>query len=228
MHRLTTKPTLSSLMPRQHWRGLVCLVLCLTLAACGFRLKGTAPLPFSTLYTNINDNSEFGANLLRAISASSPGIQFVDVPADAQARLTQLRNSRSLRELSIDAEGQVEEYELNLEFVFQLTDNQGHVVLPPTILRSTRELPYDPDATQAKEGEITMVFRDMQQSLISQIVRRLSSPEVNEAYENSASLPVDDAMLQPEPASDATTEQPDLDSLMPRSAPQIQPYGNAD
>ena len=227
MHALTAKPNTSALL-RHRWRGLACLLLCLTLAACGFRLKGVAPLPFNTLYTNINDNSEFGAGLIRAISASSPGIRFVGEPADAEARLTQLRNSRSLRELSIDAEGQVEEYELNLEFVFQLTDSRGRVVLPPTVLRSTRELPYDPSVVQAKEGEISMVFREMQQSLISQIVRRLSSPEVEAAYENAASLPVDESMLQPETAPDASEQQPDMEALTPRSAPQIEPYGNAD
>ena len=227
MHALATKSITPAMKPRQHWRGLVCLVLCAMLAACGFRLKGVAPLPFETLYTNINDNSEFGAGLLRAISASSPGIRFVAVPADAEARLTQLRNARSLRELSIDAEGQVEEYELNLEFVFQLTDKQGHMVLPPTVLRSTRELPYDPSMVQAKEGEIAMVFREMQQSLISQIVRRLSSPDVNAAYENAASMPIDETMLEPEAGPDTDTEN-DMDPIVPRSAPQIQPYGNAD
>src|SRR3546814_9748000 len=42
-------------------RGSVCLTLCLLLAACGFHLRGTSPLPFDTLYTNIPQNSEFGA-----------------------------------------------------------------------------------------------------------------------------------------------------------------------
>src|SRR5690606_34820202 len=135
-------------------------------------------------------------------AASSPGIRFVSDPTEAQARLTELQNRQSLRELSIDAEGQVEEYELNLEFIFQLTDSKGHLVLPPTILRSTRELPYDSTMVQAKEGEISMVFREMQQSLISQIVRRLSSPEVTQAYENAAALPIDEDALKLAPAPD--------------------------
>lgn len=229
MHISTTKLAFPVLTPQQCWRGLVCIALCLFLAACGFRLKGVSPLPFDTLYTNINENSEFGSNLLRAIAASSPGIRFVNTPADAEARLTQLQNTKSLRELSINAEGQVEEYELNLEFVFQLTDNQGHMVLPPTALRSTRELPYDPTVVQAKEGEITMVFREMQQSLVSQIVRRLSSPEVTEAFENSASLPVDESLLKPqaEPTPGTTTQTPEMGPMSPRSVPQINLDGSS-
>lgn len=223
MHSTMVKPAVSALTPARCWRGLACIMLCLLVAACGFRLKGVAPLPFDTLYTNINDNTEFGSGLMRAIAASSPGIRFVSEPAEAQARLTQLQNHQSLRELSIDAEGQVEEYELNLEFIFQLTDGKGHMVLPPTVLRSTRELPYDSTMVQAKEGEITMVFREMQQSLISQIVRRLSSPEVAEAYENAAILPVDDSAVTPAPVP--TTDRPLVDPgpMSPRSMPNINP-----
>ena len=72
--------------------------------------------------------------------------------------------------------------ELNLVFVFQLTDAQGRVLLPPTTLSSTREVPYDPDALQAKQGEIGSLFQEMQRSLIDRIVRRITSPEVAEAF----------------------------------------------
>lgn len=227
MHIPMLKPLFSTWTPQQCARGLACIALCLFLAACGFRMKGVAPLPFSTLYTNITENSEFGSGLRRAIVASSPGTRFVDEPMQAQARLTQLLNKQSLRELSIDAQGQVEEYELNLEFIFQLTDDKGHVVLPPTTLHSTRELPYDATAVQAKGGEIAMVFREMRQSLIDQIVRRLAAPEVTEAFENAATLPVDESALEADvaPAPDATVPMPEtgLDSPSSLSAPQIDP-----
>lgn len=210
--------------PRHTVRGLACIALCLLLAACGFRMKGVSPLPFTTLYTNIAENSEFGAGLRRAVVASSPATRFVDEPADAQARLTQLVNRQSLRELSIDAEGQVEEYELNLEFVFQLTDDKGHLVLPPTTLRSIRELPYDPNVVQAKEGEIAMVFKEMRQSLIDQIVRRLSAPEVTEAFEQAATLPANEGEAEAGPVpAESIVPVPDLDSPSSLSAPQIDP-----
>ncbi|MGB6104686.1 MAG: LPS assembly lipoprotein LptE [Pusillimonas sp.] len=223
------KPTVPAWTPRQYWRGLICIALCLFLAACGFRMKGVSPLPFNTLYTNINENTEFGSNLLRAIAASSPGIRFVSEPAEAEARLTQLLNRQSLRELSIDAQGQVEEYELNLEFVFQLTDNYGRVILPPTTLLSTRELPYDSTVVQAKEGEIAMVFREMRQSLVSQIVRRLAAPEVIEAFENAASQPVEETATDSpdtEPVPDAVTPDPGFDPMSDWGAPEIDPYSS--
>lgn len=169
------------------WRTVVCVVLCLMLAACGFRLKGPSPLPFDTLYTNIVENSDFGAGLRRAIVASSPNTRFVPDPAQAQARLIQIANDQNTRELSIDAQGQVEEYELNLTFIFQLTDAQGHIILPPTTLLTTREVPYNPSAVQAKQSEIGMVFKEMQQSMINRVVRHLSAPDVSAAFLNPQS-----------------------------------------
>ncbi|XOT94816.1 hypothetical protein ACMTAU_16525, partial [Alcaligenes pakistanensis] len=52
-----------------------------------------------------------------------------------------------------------------------------------------REVPYDADAVQAKDSEIEMIFRDMEQSLINRIVRRLSSPDVASAYHFMSSQP---------------------------------------
>jgi LPS-assembly lipoprotein len=184
-------PSFSSPSPR--WlRGFACVSICVILAACGFKLRGISPLPFDTLYTNVAENSAFGARLRRAVIASSPNTRFVSDATEAQAKLIQLSNHQSLRELSIDAQGQVEEYELDLEFIFQLTDSKGHLLLPPTTLRSVRELPYDPDIVQAKQGEIASLFLSMQQNLVDRIVRRLTAPDVEEAYRNSDALPVDE------------------------------------
>lgn len=204
---------------------LAMLSACLLLAACGFRLKGATPLPFDTLYTNIAQNSSFGVAMRRAIVAASPNTRIVDDPNQAEARLIQLANDERLRQLSIDADGRVEEYELNLVFVFQLTDAQGRVLLPPTTLRSTREVPYDPNAIQAKQGEIGSLFQEMQRSLIDRIVRRLSSPEVHEAYENRALLepevdPESIAPLSPDAPANDLMPSPDL---TPLPGPHITP-----
>lgn len=164
---------------------------CMLLAACGFRLKGATPLPIDTLYTNIAENSSFGVAVRRAIRAASPNTRFVSDPREAQARLIQLAHNELLRELSIDAEGRVEEYELTLEFVFQLVDAAGHVILPPTTLRATRDTPYDDTVVQAKQSEISVVFQQMQQSMVDRLVRHLTAPDVIAAFANAEKLPVE-------------------------------------
>ena len=181
--------SLRHITAHQWLRVSVCIALSVLLMACGFRLKGVAPLPFSTIYTNIAENSAFGANIRRAITASSPHTRFVSTPQDAEARLIQLSNQQTRRELVIDAEGQVEEYELNLQFTFQLSDANGRIVLPTTVLRASREVPYDPDDAQAKQSEMRMIFEDMQQSLVARVVRHLSAPDVIEAFQQAQTLP---------------------------------------
>ncbi len=180
---------------------LVVLGASVLLAACGFRLKGATPLPFTTLYTNIAENSAFGAAMRRAITASSPRTRIVADPTQAEVRLVQLANNQRLRELSIDAEGRVEDYELNLEFIFQLVDASGHLLIPPTTLRATRELPYDDTMVQAKQSEITDVFQQMQQSMVDRVVRLLSAPNVFSAFENAQQLPVDESPADLSPVS---------------------------
>ncbi|NYT65124.1 hypothetical protein H0A58_03980 [Alcaligenaceae bacterium] len=205
---ITLAPVTSLSTARSSWqwlRYLACVMLCLLVAACGFRLKGPTPLPFDTIYTNIAENSAFGAGMRRAIVASSPNTRFVAEPADAQAKLIQLSNDQSLRELSIDAQGQVEEYELNLVFVFQLTDAKGHIILEPTTLRATREVPYNANVVQAKQSEISTVFKEMQQSMINRVVRHLSAPDVTAAFLKPDDLPIDDSQIDSTPQFDTST-----------------------
>jgi len=196
----------------------------LLLSACGFRLKGVTPLPFDTIYTNIAENSSFGAAMRRAIKAASPNTRFVNDPSQAQVRLLQLANNENLRELAIDAEGRVEEYELNLEFVFQLVDAQGRELLPPTALRATREVPYDDSMVQAKQIEITTIFMQMQQSMVNRVVRHLTAPDVAAAYRNASHQPQAEVMNDLTPISNdptpSVTEQWGAPSMNPLAGMQ--------
>lgn len=208
MHSLYPPLTSWARAPRQGLRIVTCVFLCVLVAACGFRLKGVSPLPFDTLYTNIAENSIFGAQVRRAIIASSPNTRFVSEPRDAQARLMQLSTSQTLRQVSIDAQGRIEEYELNLNFIFQLTDAKGRLLLSPTTLTATRELPYDDSVVQAKQGEIATLFKEMQHSLVDRLVRRLTAPDVIEAFKNADDLPAAQTPATPAPIENTDTPSP--------------------
>ncbi len=159
------------------------------LSACGFHLKGASSLPFANIYTNINDNTQFGARLQRTILANSADTKFVGDLQQADVYLHQISSTETRRELSLDADGRVEEYELRLQYSFELLDRDGKVLLPPTTLESLREIPYNPRIIQAKESEMARNFDDMRDQLIRQIINRISSEEVKNAYANSAERP---------------------------------------
>jgi LPS-assembly lipoprotein len=161
------------------------LALLMLLSACGFQMRGSTPLPFDTLYVGIPQNSRFGAEVRRAITAASPQIKLVDNVKDAEAQLQQIRNSRSMREVSLNAQGRVEEYELGLVFSFRVIDAKGYALLPDTTLEAYREMPYNDQVVQAKEGQAESLYRNMESSLVSRIVRRLTAPDVRIAVQKA-------------------------------------------
>jgi LPS-assembly lipoprotein len=187
------------------------------LASCGFALRGAVPMPFDTFYTTVTQNTKFGADLRRAIRATSPNTTIVEVPKDADAQLIQISNSRALREVSLNAQGRVEQYELTIVFVFRLVDNKGNALLPDTTLVSTRELPYNDQLVQAKQSEIDRLFDIMQNSLVDRILRRITSPEVREAALKNAANPGVGA-----PTSDDQDHRLDPDVLPSPNRPQDQ------
>lgn len=172
-----------SLRTRSRWflsaAGLALLAL---LTACGFQMRGETPLPFNTLYVGVPHNTHFGANLRRALRAASPNTQLVDTPKEAQVLLIQVANQRLINDTSLNAQGQVEEYELGIRFTFRVTDTKGNAILPDTTFTTYRELPYNTSAAQALGSLIDSLYASMEQSLISRILRRLDATDVRENY----------------------------------------------
>ncbi|WP_315137336.1 LPS assembly lipoprotein LptE [Achromobacter marplatensis] len=171
---------------RQSWllRG-ACLALFMLLSACGFALRGVTPMPFDTLYVGIPDNSQFGADVRRSLRAASPNTKLVDTPKEAQAILQQVADTRTLREVSLNAQGRVEEYELGINFTFRLIDNKGRALIPDTTLSIYREMPYDDQVVQAKQGQIETLYKAMQRDLVTRVLRRMTAPDVRRAFENA-------------------------------------------
>ncbi len=194
----------------------------LALSGCGFRMQGETPMPFSSLSINIPQNSQFGADLRRAIRAASPDTKLIE-PRDmivragdldesensedkatldrikaakvrklAQARLEQTNDFRGTRIVSINAQGKPEEYELSLSFTFRLVTAKDQVLLPDTTLSAIRSMPYDDRVVQAKEGEAATLFKDMQRSLVARILRRITAPDITQRWQTLAKLTPED------------------------------------
>lgn len=147
------------------------------LAGCGFALRGTSHLKFSTLYIALDDKSELGAQLRRYVRATTD-TRVVEDPKEAQAQLQVLSDSRERSILSLDASGRVREYELRYLFTFRLHDGKGREFIPPTTITLKRDLTFNDAATLAKEQEANLLYRDMLAELIQQLLRRMAAVEV--------------------------------------------------
>lgn len=163
------------------FRILLGLALCALLTACGFALRGTTELPFDSVHINLSANSPFGAQLRRQLRATAPATRIVEDAARAEARLQILENTRDRIEVALNAQGRVQEYDLNLHVVFQVLDAQEHPLVPPTMLSATRTLAYDDNVAQAKEAEAQALYDSMQADIVQRILNRLAATDTRAA-----------------------------------------------
>ena len=162
-------------------RLLVSLALLVTLAGCGFQLRGAQTMPFPTLYVSMAENSEITANLKRHIRANkSP--ELVDNPSDAAAILSPLPESRQRVALSYNSAGRVREIQLQYRAGFKLLDPKGKPLSGPLEIYLTREVTYDDAQVLSKAQEEELLWQDMQRDLVQQLIRRMAKakPPVDE------------------------------------------------
>lgn len=149
------------------------VLACLLLAACGFQLRGTASLPFETIYVP-NATSGIALDLKRNIR-SGTGTRVLDEAKGAEAQLQFSEESRQKEILSITAAGRVSEYRLIYRVRFRISDAQGGDFLPASTVMLTRDMTYDDAQVLAKEAEEQLLFRDMQLDMVQQIMRRIAT-----------------------------------------------------
>lgn len=198
-------------MNRSYVRVLLGLMTML-LAGCGFKMQGVTPMPFDSLAITIPQNTQFGADVRRAIRAASPGIVIIEpsaiqpsVKTVPQARLEQVSEVRNSRIVSLNARGKPEEFELTLVYTFRLVNAKNQIILPDTTLSAARAMPFDERVVQAKEGEAVTLYRDMQKSLVARMMRRLTAPDIKQRW---------DTLKDPSPAA-----QDNVETATPIQAP---------
>lgn len=149
------------------------LIACLALAGCGFRLRGTAEVPFKTVYVQ-GATAGIALDLKRHIIAGTRA-HVVDNAALAEAvvELTQERREKHI--LSLTGAGRVSEFQLRYQLVFRVHDGKGAQYVPPTTLLLTRDMSFSDAEVLAKEAEEQLLFRDMQNDMVQQILRRLAA-----------------------------------------------------
>jgi len=150
------------------------LVVCvaLALAGCGFQLRGSASLPFESIYIE-NAGPEMGVELERAIRTTQTQVR--PSAEEAQAVLQVVSQGREQQILTLSGAGRVSEYRLIYRVGFRVRDKAGKDLMPLQQIELRRELTYDASQTLAKESEIALLYRDMQTDAVQQIVRRMAA-----------------------------------------------------
>jgi len=140
------------------------------LSACGFKLRGQQDYAFKRLYVS-GGSAAASARLTRIVQGGSDTVVVSSIAnADAILQITQ---SRTINTLTLNSLGVVAEYQLNLQTNYTLTGKDGTVLIPPSVIALNRAMTYSDQFSQAKAAESDILFTDMENDAIDQLIRRL-------------------------------------------------------
>ena len=148
-------------------------MLLLALAACGFKLRGTADVPFETIYLP-GATGGIALDLKRNIQIGT-NAKVVDDAAKAQAVMQFTEEAKQKEVLSLTGTGKVREFQLRYRVGFRVHDGKGGEYVPQSTIQLTRDVTFNDTEILAKEQEEQLLFRDMQSDMVQQILRRLAA-----------------------------------------------------
>lgn len=158
-------------------RWVLCLLV-LLLSGCGFQLRGEQKMAFQTLAITPERGGEVAAALRRYWGdAVLPLHTKTDTPVQQkpQVVLDILQELREKNVVGVNSSGQVREFQLRLRVRFRLRTLQGLELISPTEIVQQRDISFSESAVLSKEAEEQLLYRDMQNDIVQQVLRRLSA-----------------------------------------------------
>lgn len=158
-------------------RILSVLLVLSVLGACGFQLRGTATLPFETLYVQAPPTSVLATQVRRAVRAGST-TRIADRPEQAEVILQIVNEVQEKQILSLTGGGRVSEFQIRYRVLFRLTDSKNREHIPASEILLRREYTYSDSQALASQSEETLLYRDMRNDAVSQLMRRLQTAKL--------------------------------------------------
>jgi LPS-assembly lipoprotein len=150
------------------------LISAAALAGCGFQLRQTPPLPMRSIaFVGFGKTSALAVALKREIERA--GVALRDNPAQAEAVFDALGDAREKSVAASTAAGQVREVQLRVRLRFRVATPSGQLLLPASDLLLTRDMSYNESVALAKQQEEALLYRAMEDDIVAQVLRRLSS-----------------------------------------------------
>lgn len=158
-------------------RRLVLLAGAAGLAGCGFALRKPPQFAFQSLYLQMPPASTLGPLIIQALRFN-PQLKVLTAAGDragADAILEVRSEQREKIVVALNAAGQVREFDLRLRLRFRLSTAQGRELIAESELLLSREIGFVETAALAKEEEEALLYRDMRNDMVQQLMRRLSA-----------------------------------------------------
>ena len=145
------------------------------LAGCGFQLRSSQTFAFKTLAVTPERNGLVAADLIRYFGKAIVPLVSVRGSEPPQAIVDVLQEVREKNVVGTNASGQVREFQLRLRLQFRMRLPDGRELIALTEISQQRDISFNESAVLAKEAEEVLLFRDMQNDLLQQLLRRLAA-----------------------------------------------------
>lgn len=156
-------------------QSLLCLLILLTVSACGFHLRGAVELPPEIKSLALEDTAT-GSELLPVIKLQlrRNGIQTLPDTEQAKLILTINGESYSRRVLTVSSVGQVQEFGLSFDVDYSIRNvaDPGASLMRQK-LSIKRDLRFSVDEVLGKSSEEARLKDDMLRAAAERILRRL-------------------------------------------------------
>jgi LPS-assembly lipoprotein len=160
-----------------HSSFIIMLTAALLLSACGFQLRGAAPMPFNSLYVQAASTSQLASQLRRTVRAGG-STQIAERPEQAEVILQIMNELQERQILSLSGGGRVSEFQLRYRVSFRLTDSKNREHIPASEILLRRDYSYSDDRALSKDSEEALLYRDMRNDAVQQLVRRLQATKL--------------------------------------------------
>ncbi|NCA26810.1 MAG: hypothetical protein EBU69_01795 [Methylophilaceae bacterium] len=150
-------------------RYFLMLMMAISLAACGFHLRGLADLSFSKLYMKGSISISRDLN----VALKTNGVTLVKNPEDAEILVEMMNEGTEKRILSLGGTGAVREFELFYRVSFRIKEASDELWGPVQMFEGRRDFSYLDTELLAKSYEETQLYEDMRRDAVREIMRRL-------------------------------------------------------
>ena len=150
--------------------------LMLTLAACGFQLRGSSALPEEMSITFIKNNKPYGTlmdDFAEALRAHH--VVVTDVRSEATAVLEIIGNRWDRDVLSVNNSGKVLEFQLRQTVQFSVETIDNLPLVDPQTVTMVRDYLYSNTDVLSKDREELVVRRDLQRGLVNLAILRITA-----------------------------------------------------
>jgi LPS-assembly lipoprotein len=157
-------------------KWLVGGALALQLGACGYHLRGAAPLTWhlGSIYLQDVQAGRLGAEVRRQMSVS--GVQFAASPQQADIIVTVGNEAYDRRVLSVDPDtGKVREYEIDIFAALSAVKGDGTVLLDKDEVHLQRDYVFEEGTALGKFAEEETLQADLREDAAQTILRRLQA-----------------------------------------------------